>query len=633
MVGNTDRIAEQLNVYYRLGMWGRWELRHFLRWICDDPASQAVLLEYEHSVMRKRPFMVAQNRRSLKNALSWYNAEDHQPNLPDRLPRERLPDMLRIVTIFLKTSPQLDPSYRGLILAILRAGETFAASTGANPSFTPAMFCREAATLITGMNHRWDEAFPGHSERAERLLAGFTRLVRHTGDLNAVNDVLRKISTTINQRTALTLIERYEDLETLRSHFRRIVTHHTWSGVSYDVLLGAFQDAVEGEQLLAFMETLAHDPLLAKYRQYDQTEPTVRSFLANIIAGSINRKAWQQPADPRFVMEQVITEYETEITRRDLQKLWHSSYATRDGNHIRWAFDRFADSIPVVQTDQDWSIDNHWSRRYWNWGVAETQERDRFFTLLQPHIRAALRSLTSEEINTLYTLLPGYLTIETFTSTVNIPTNWATRLEKHESYDKWTGFHDETTEVAYPTAFRPHTFSFERPNIQPALDLFENPDHLHALLHSASQATPNTEDTTLNLPADLADSLTAIVAYLRRTFGSSIERIGLYGSWQHGDATPESDVDLVVVLNHEVAWFDANGPSQGQQAGQARQSDQLHWHQIEEAVNMHSLDRRIYSIKVVTPAMLSYYAEHGPLQLQNWVHAIRNCSVLWERDR
>ena len=128
------------------------------------------------------------------------------------------------------------------------------------------------------------------------------------------------------------------------------------------------------------------------------------------------------------------------------------------------------------------------------------------------------------------------------------------------------------------------------------------------------------------IPDDLKESLTAIVAFLIESFVTDVSRIGLYGSWQRGDASPGSDVDIVVFLAHEVAWFDAeNGIVNRSNARQ----DKLHWHAIEKKANAYRLDARVYSIAVVTPGMLKYYSARGPIHLLNWAHALKNCYPLW----
>lgn len=129
------------------------------------------------------------------------------------------------------------------------------------------------------------------------------------------------------------------------------------------------------------------------------------------------------------------------------------------------------------------------------------------------------------------------------------------------------------------------------------------------------------------IPVDMKKSLSAIVSFLIKSFRHDISQIGLYGSWQRGNAGAESDVDIIVFLTQEVSWFNA-------ETGIVNRSDahktKLHWHKIEKKANAYRLDSRIYSIAVVTPSMLEYYSARGPIHLHNWVYALRHCYALWK---
>jgi predicted nucleotidyltransferase len=129
------------------------------------------------------------------------------------------------------------------------------------------------------------------------------------------------------------------------------------------------------------------------------------------------------------------------------------------------------------------------------------------------------------------------------------------------------------------------------------------------------------------IPEDMKKSLSRIVSFLINFFKTDISQIGLYGSWQRDNAGPESDVDIVVFLTYEVSWFDVeNGITNRSDA----HKDKLYWHAIEKKANACRLDSRVYSIAIVTPGMLEYYATQGPIHLQNWVYALRNCHSLWK---
>jgi hypothetical protein len=144
------------------------------------------------------------------------------------------------------------------------------------------------------------------------------------------------------------------------------------------------------------------------------------------------------------------------------------------------------------------------------------------------------------------------------------------------------------------------------------------------------------KDTTLELDLtglpwiqeEFRESLSNVVAFILKAYATEVSRIGLYGSWQRGNAQPGSDVDLVVFLNHEVPWFDA---TRGVISRSSARKDRYRWHVIEREANTYQDNLTVYSISTVTLAMLVYYAAHGPIHLQNWVHALKHCYILWGR--
>ena len=130
------------------------------------------------------------------------------------------------------------------------------------------------------------------------------------------------------------------------------------------------------------------------------------------------------------------------------------------------------------------------------------------------------------------------------------------------------------------------------------------------------------------IPEDIQQSLSAIVPFLIQSLRGHVSEIGLYGSWQRNTASLASDVDLVILLDHEVEWFDAD---RGIVDRSAAHAVRRHWQALEQAANARRFDARVYSIAVVTPGMLAYYAAHGQIRFQNWVHALRHCHSLWKK--
>ncbi len=51
----------------------------------------------------------------------------------------------------------------------------------------------------------------------------------------------------------------------------------------------------------------------------------------------------------------------------------------------------------------------------------------------------------------------------------------------------------------------------------------------------------------------VAKVLEELKTRLRQTYGDRLKKVILYGSWARGDATEDSDIDLIVVLEGDVS--------------------------------------------------------------------------------
>ena len=70
---------------------------------------------------------------------------------------------------------------------------------------------------------------------------------------------------------------------------------------------------------------------------------------------------------------------------------------------------------------------------------------------------------------------------------------------------------------------------------------------------AALAARPDAESPELGVPLDLEAIVSSVASELRSLYGPRLRRIELFGSWARGEATLESDVDLLVVLDEMVS--------------------------------------------------------------------------------
>jgi hypothetical protein len=70
---------------------------------------------------------------------------------------------------------------------------------------------------------------------------------------------------------------------------------------------------------------------------------------------------------------------------------------------------------------------------------------------------------------------------------------------------------------------------------------------------AALAARPDADSPELGGPFDLEAIVASTAGELRSLYGSRLRRVALFGSWARGEATPESDIDLLVVLDAMVS--------------------------------------------------------------------------------
>jgi hypothetical protein len=190
---------------------------------------------------------------------------------------------------------------------------------------------------------------------------------------------------------------------------------------------------------------------------------------------------WEsKPNDERW-MEDLIAQFEQTIVHTYLWAIW---YAFLQTHRVRWEFSRFTEYIPYGISSWDWTKDTDKTRSYWSSGEAHQQENNRYIETVGPLLLSIFRQLDFSETEALFDLLPTYFGIEEFKRTVNVPVEWEKGIEYQEAYDKWAGFYTQEIEVARPTRFVDHTFTFERPALQNAINLLQHKDQIREAIRA-----------------------------------------------------------------------------------------------------------------------------------------------------
>ncbi len=522
-------VANQFAVYHKLGLYDQWKLRRSLRWAYSDTVSVELLIEFEKKFEGQLIFSWDVFNIIL-HALSWYNREDHDERLQDRLPPSKLSEMLQVVLVFLTKSPRLHYKYRDLVLKIVGSSDKVGNDAKIITAITSEQFRREVTQSISILADRlngWYGWYP-NLERGGNLIvkyleniAGkisdpelFTRyrveadkafsnrgwfveqlnylekIADKVNDLPSFSQVFDQMVPLIGLETMSSLITICRDFQETEIFFNRIAMLVKQWGSEYTHVFRQSKNTGELARLLVFLEILPTNIRMTRYVQYTQTHSSGTLF--TYISGALHAQKgyvldacskhdWIEGSEIDRFANSMVDQFEQDIVNKYLSSIWNSSIK----NHkMRWEFNEFTKSINYEMINWDWTRDDEKTRPYWNSRAAEGQEYHRFISELEPRLLSLIRTMDLSELEALFDLLPGLLGIEEFSKTVSVPVEWDKAIEYVDGYNKWSGEYTERVEVGRPKRFKNHVFIFDRPHLQAALELLDSPDKIHAAIQT-----------------------------------------------------------------------------------------------------------------------------------------------------
>ncbi len=521
-------MANQFDFYDKLGWYYRWKFRRHLSWLGQDLVSLGYLLEFEQE-LKKKSFPTFRIVEILEDILRRYHKEEQANSLPNRIPRERLPDMLQVMLVFYSKSRRLHRSSRELILSILQAEEQVRAHHATGSGIPAEQFRVEIIKAILNLSTDWGKGnevslknranyllpyltniarnvsdldmFTQFQQEAEKFFArlggGAVVVLRHleaisikVSDMQTSSVVFQEIVPVLGLETTASLLGICKGFQEFEVYYPRIQEQLRWWRSDYSRLFIRPKNTSGLDQLLGFLETLAKHERMTKYIHYPQVQHS-GTLLKHISDALHTHKDqvyhacldhnWEQVSKDEQLMDGLIDQFEQTIVNNYLNTTWSSAFPS---GKIRWEFSKFTNSIPVEIMSWKWTQDNDKARSYWNWTDAAGQEHDQYNKTLGPLLLPLCQKLEFSEIGALFDLFPQYLGIQAFKKTVKVPVEWEMGSEYQEAYNKWAGHYTQEITVARPKSFVDHTFTFERPNLQKALTLLNNMDKVYEAIQA-----------------------------------------------------------------------------------------------------------------------------------------------------
>ena len=519
---DIDSMANQFAFYHPLAWLESWNFRRHISWLEGDTVSLDNLLDFEKE-LKKREVDSITIRKIIEAMLAWNHNEVRNDRLLHRVPLQRLPAMLQILAFFYGKSGRLHRSYRELIIGILQAEDEIKRHPEIHDWMPPEQFRLEAAKAISNLSNDWGKRDGDYlANLANHWLHYLSHLAKSASDiqmfarfqLEAVGissrrrlgvDTFRSLQTiatkvkdsqtftlvfqsivpTIGLENTSALISLMNDFQEFEGYYQRITEQRGWWGPDFMSLFVRAKSTAELDRLLTFLATLAKDQRRTRYVDYTLTHAVGILFQCTSDAlrthkGQVHSRCWgvdwTGETNDDALLDELLDTLEKTILNFYLNTIWSSLLQE---HKIHWEFSKFTDSIPEGIQSWQWTQDNDKTRDYWNWQEAMAREHNRFREALNPLLLPIFQKLKLLEIEALFQLLSRMWDIQVFTKVVQVPVKWKTDIEYQEAYDKWAGHYTQEIRVARPIGFVDHTFTFERPYLQNAIDLLNNMDKLH----------------------------------------------------------------------------------------------------------------------------------------------------------
>lgn len=536
-------VAERFSIYIRLSPLDQWRFRRLLRWVSQDAVSLELFLDFDEQLEAKS-LLGWEIPPNLKNALNWYNRECDDNKIENPMQRYRLPEMLQVVLPFLARSQALHSKYRELILKIIDVSD----NVGKGSTAYSATFLRiEVAKVISNLSQHWETWNPYLKDESVRILSCLERIASRVNDLqlftqfqleitkvlpnvqqnirfwdpnrkdkdrrlryslesadstlgyletiaNQVNDlesfavVFQEVAPVIGLEATASILAMSRDFQEFLSYYLRITAQLGIWRSDFHSLFRRRLDFSELGQVLGFLETLTRDPRLQKCFQYNESKNTKFAEVSlkpfpELRTICLTDK-WKDRTSTSGHLDDLIRLYVKNIVQMSLSSIWGRAFP----KEIRWEFDTFTEHIPYEKRILNWTIDNTETRQYWNWQDAANSENKRFQETLAPRLCLIFDELEHTDYDLLVELIPRYFITQRFTKKVRVPIAWEKHVVLQEGYQLHVGFYDEKVEVARPKDFAEHTFTFERPDLQHAVNLLESMDRVHEAIEAHKKA-------------------------------------------------------------------------------------------------------------------------------------------------